>query len=82
MADWNPQSDDWQTQRSIGPRQYRALIASLRMTQTGAGRYLGVSARTAARYASGDAEVPPPAVMLLRALEAYNIEPLVPRAPK
>ena len=75
-------NDDWQTQRSISPRQYRALIYMLGLTQEGAGRYLGVSPRTARRYVAGDAEIPPASVMLLRMLEANQITPLVPRKPR
>jgi len=75
-------TDDWQNQRSISPRQYRGLIASLGMTQEGAGRFLGVSHRQARRYISGEAEVPPGFVLLLRILDAYEITPKVPPAPK
>ena len=45
----------------------------------GPGRYLGVSERTAYRYAKGEADIPAAQVLLLRALVALNIKPLVPR---
>jgi len=71
-----------QTQRSISPRAYRGLVASLGMSVAGAGRYLGVSQRTGRRFVEGVTDVPASCVLLLRLLDAHNIRPVVPPAPK
>jgi len=69
---------DWQKERTMSARAYKMAIARLGMSQAGAGRYLGVSERTAARFCSGHAVVPTSAALLLRALIATGIKPLVP----
>ena len=69
---------DWQTQRGMSPGQYAATIQQLGMNKSQAGRYLGVSLRTAQRYWDGDAEIPPATVLLLRALLRYQVTPIVP----
>ena len=70
---------DWQHERAMTPRAFKAAIKRLGMSQAGAGRYLGVSERTAARYCSGDADVPEASALLLRCLIANQITPAVPR---
>jgi len=72
-------TDTFQLARQMSPREYERTIAALGMTRVAAGRYLGVSERTARRYCSGDRDVPPPIVMLLRLLVALNIDPIVPK---
>jgi len=69
----------FQLARQMSPREYERTIATLGMTRVAAGRYLGVSERTARRYCSGDTDVPPPSVMLLRLLLELQIEPIVPK---
>lgn len=71
-----------QEERQFSPKAYRAAIATLGMSQVGAGRYLGVSDRTARRFVSGDAEIPASAVLLLRSLIAHGEKPIVPRRTK
>lgn len=68
-----------QTERQFSPRAYKEAIAKLKMSQVGAGRYLGVSDRTARRFVSGDAEIPASAVLLLRSLIAHGEKPVVPK---
>ena len=68
-----------QHERQFSPRDYKAAIATLGMSQVGAGRYLGVSDRTARRFVSGDAEIPVSAVLLLRSLIAHGEKPIVPK---
>ena len=68
----------WQDERAMTRKQYRETIAQLGLTQAGAGRYLGVSERTAHRYVSGDAEVPASAALLLRSLIHHNEQPIAP----
>ena len=69
----------WQCHRAMSPREFSRTIARLGMSQAGAGRYLGVSERTAYRYAKGETDIPAAQVLLLRALVALDIKPLVPR---
>jgi DNA-binding transcriptional regulator YiaG len=72
-------SDQWQIARQLSPKAYRSIIEFLGMSQVGAGRYLGVSDRTARRFVSGDAEIPASAVLLLRSLIAHGDKPVVPK---
>jgi len=69
---------NWQDDRTMSPKDYRAIIAQLGMSQAAAGRYLGVSPRTAYRYASGAAKLRPSEALLLRALVRYHEDPVVP----
>jgi DNA-binding transcriptional regulator YiaG len=50
--------------------EYRTAIEALGLSQIEAARLLGVDARTSRRWASGEREVPPPAVRFLRYLIA------------
>ena len=58
----------WQLERSMTPHQFQRAIDYLGMSQAGPGRFLGVSERTAYRYASGNAKIPTAAALLLRAM--------------
>jgi DNA-binding transcriptional regulator YiaG len=69
----------WQSERMMSPAQFRWYIKELGMSQAAASRYLNVSERTARRYARGEAEVPTPEVLLLRALYHYGAKPEVPK---
>jgi plasmid maintenance system antidote protein VapI len=73
-----PPKANWQAERTMTPVQYRVILAELGMNVAQAGRYLGVSERTSHRYVRGETEIPPATVLLLRAMRAYGIEPLVP----
>jgi hypothetical protein len=72
-------SNDWQQERAMSPKAFERAIADLGLRQAQAGRWLGVSERTARRYISGEAEIPPAQVLLLRAALKYRIRPLYPR---
>lgn len=48
------------------------------MSQAGWARYLGISERTARRYARDETEIPEPHVLLLRAMIHDNEVPVVP----
>ena len=50
--------------------EYRTAIETLGLSQIEAACLLGVGARTSRRWASGEREVPPPAVRFLRYLIA------------
>jgi DNA-binding transcriptional regulator YiaG len=52
------------------PEEYRKAIEGLGLSQIAAARLLGVDARTSRRWASGDRDIPPPAVRFLRYLIA------------
>lgn len=52
------------------PDEYRDAIARLDLSQVAAARLLGVDERTSRRWATGEREVPPPAVRFLRYLIA------------
>jgi len=71
----------WQRERRMTPRQYKMAVKSLGMTLAGAGRFLGTSPRTACRYASGVATVPPSSVLLLRSMIHHGDQPVVPPIP-
>ena len=69
----------WQLSRHASPAEFEALLDQLRVSQEGCGRYLGVSGRTVRRYVSGDTMIPPAHVLLLRALVACRVPPIVPK---
>ncbi len=52
------------------PDEYRESIEVLGLSQIAAARLLGVDARTSRRWASGEREIPPPAVRFLHYLIA------------
>jgi hypothetical protein len=55
--------------------QYRAAIAALGLSQVGAGRFLGVEARTSRRWALGESPVPSVVAMLLRLMIKLQLKP-------
>ena len=52
------------------PNEYRETIEKLGLSQIAAARLLGVDERTSRRWASGERDIPPPAVRFLRYLIA------------
>jgi len=54
----------------VTPDEYRNAIAHLDLSQAAAARLLGVDERTSRRWATGERDVPPPAVRFLRYLIA------------
>ena len=69
---------NWQTERTMTPVQYRAALKDLDMNVAQAARYLGVGERTSHRYIRGETSIPVSVVLLLRALKAMQVKPLVP----
>ena len=69
----------WQEHRMCSPEEFLQLAWRLGLSQTTAGRFLGVSERTARRYVRGEAEVPPSQVLLLRAMLELKARPRVPK---
>lgn len=53
--------------------QFRAALARLELSQLGAARLFGVGERTPRRWASGEADVPPPVAILLRLMLAGKV---------
>lgn len=68
----------WQDQRTMSADEYLLTINQLGLSMASAGRYLGVTARTSKRYADGEAEIPVPCVLLLRAMVKFKQVPIVP----
>lgn len=57
------------------PAQFRATIKQLGLSQAGAGRFLGVSDRTARRWASGEYPIPPHVINLLTLMVRLKLTP-------
>ena len=55
------------------PNQFRAALDKLELSQLGAARLFGTGERTPRRWASGDAEIPEAAAILLRLMLAGKI---------
>ena len=68
---------DWQN-RTMTPHQYAWAIKTLGLNKAQAGRFLGVSERTAHRYHDGDTAIPAAHSLLLRAMINYGEPPEVP----
>ncbi len=51
------------------PLQFRTMITKLGLSQVQAAHVLGVTPRTARRWALGEVKVPPPAAKLLRLMQ-------------
>jgi hypothetical protein len=68
----------WQDRRSMSAAEYLAYTADLGLNTTRAAKWLGTSYRTALRYGQGQAVVPVPTVLLLRACVAKGITPKLP----
>jgi len=49
------ETSNWQLSRRMTATQYRAALARLKLNMSAAGRLMGVSSRTSARYANGEA---------------------------
>ena len=69
---------DWTPDRRMNALQYREIIDALGLSQADAGRFLGVSVRTSARYATGTTEIPEGYALLLRVCLRAGISPVVP----
>jgi DNA-binding transcriptional regulator YiaG len=52
------------------PLQFRTAITEVGLSQVQAAHVLGVTPRTARRWALGEVKVPPPAAKLLRLMKA------------
>ena len=64
---------DWLQDRALSPKGYERALVELGLNQSSAARFLGISGRQSRRYVAGDANVPPPIALLLRALIAHGI---------
>lgn len=69
---------EWQNRRTMTPRELQRALGSLGLSQAAMARYCDVNERTVRRYLVGDCPVPAPIVLLLRALLAYDVDPMVP----
>lgn len=56
-------------------KQYLAAIEKLGLSQLAAGRWLGVSPRTAQNYALGKTRIPEPTAKLLRLVLRLGLKP-------
>jgi hypothetical protein len=68
----------WQHRRTMDAAEYNEALEQLGLNIASAGRYLGRTYRTSARYARDQATIPPAEALLLRALIAKRIVPIVP----
>jgi transcriptional regulator with XRE-family HTH domain len=59
--------------------QYKRIVDELGITRAAIARFIGISARTAHRYANGTSDIPPAYVLLLRAMLALNAKPVIPK---
>ena len=57
------------------PKQYRAAIEALGLSQVKAGAFLEVGARTSRRWALGEARIPEAVALLLRLMIKLKINP-------
>ena len=55
--------------------EYRTILKRLSLTQGGAAAFLGVNAVTSRRWATGRADIPQSAEMLLRLMVAMKLTP-------
>lgn len=70
---------NWQLSRRMTATQYRAALKTLKLNMSAAARLMGVSPRTSARYANGEAEVPELVALFLGLVIHFNVEPVVPK---
>jgi DNA-binding transcriptional regulator YiaG len=59
--------------RTVTPKQFKAAIEALGLSQGRAARLCGFHARTAKRWAGGQRKVPEPVSILLRLMQAGKI---------
>lgn len=59
--------------RTMTPNEFRQLQLRLGLDQVRFGQFLGVTARTVRRYATGQAAIPHATVLLLRLIERYGL---------
>lgn len=57
------------------PQEYRIALRKLRLYQTGAAEFLGISRKTSNAYANGRAEIPKAIVMLLTLMLNQRVFP-------
>lgn len=57
------------------PKQYRAAIAQLELSQVRAAKFLGVSGRTSQNWALGTRPIPVATAKLLRLMLKLNLSP-------
>jgi transcriptional regulator with XRE-family HTH domain len=69
---------DWQSARTMTPRELETAIDLLGLDQAKLGRVIGRSERTMRRYVRGERAMPAAEVLLIRALVRYRVKPVVP----
>lgn len=57
------------------PKQYAEAIERLRLSQRGAGKFLGVDERTSRKWIAGDARIPESVALLLRLMVRLKLKP-------
>jgi hypothetical protein len=57
------------------PKQYRAAIEALDLSQVRAGKFLGVTGRASQRWALGESRIPAPVSILLRLMISLKLSP-------
>lgn len=57
------------------PTDLRATITRLGLSQVGAAKVLGIDDRTMRRWIAGEREISPPAILALRMMVNYKIDP-------
>ncbi len=67
LADWTP--------GNMTPKQYKAAIKALDLSQERAGDWLGIGRRTSQGYALGEYPVPEPVAKLLRLCVRLKLKP-------
>jgi transcriptional regulator with XRE-family HTH domain len=70
---------NWQAKRTMSAEEFVRAMERFKVSQAALGRYLGVSERTANRYAKGLTAVPIPSAMLLWGLLARREKLVIPR---
>jgi plasmid maintenance system antidote protein VapI len=68
---------NWQEQRKMSASQLERIIEMMGITQSAAGRFLGVSERTIRRFLAGSSAVPASVALLLRCMVAHHEQPTV-----
>lgn len=69
---------NWQMKRTMEGTEFQRVCSRLKLSQAGAGRWLGFSERTARRIVLDEASLEPAQVLLLRAALKYKFVPEVP----
>lgn len=75
---WRQRNREWQREREMVPSELQAVLDKHALRHQDLASYLDITECTLRRYLRGTAVIPVPIVLLLRALEAMQVEPDVP----